>query len=378
MGSKKKIGFIFIDGIHHISHFITVATALAKENEVSILTFPAKHDFLRAELDRLGGKNVKIEKLFTEFFTHVTEKVSKKKIPRASVWMKKHRKYIAEKFDAVVFSDFIHHKFAENPEVEKNPPIFILLHGIPGRAYAYKEDLRDFDFQFLLGSFHKKQFEERNLLTEAYKVIGYPKLDTIDFQHKKDFFNNHKPTVVYSPHFIDEFSSWHKIGKEVLEYFYNQTEYNLIFAPHIQLFNKRKGLSVKEIDKKYYNCKHIHIDSGSQNSVDMTYTKSADIYLGDVSSQVYEFIIHPRPCIFLNTHDFNWKENSDFRFWKSGDVIESVNELKSALKNTQKNFEDHFKKVQEEINDENFYTEPNSTASERAASAILEFLEQNG
>lgn len=110
----------------------------------------------------------------------------------------------------------------------------------------------------------------------------------------------------------------------------------------------------------------------------MTYTKSADIYLGDVSSQVYEFIIHPRPCIFLNTHDFNWKENSDFRFWKSGDVIESVNELKSALKNTQKNFEDHFKKVQEEINDENFYTEPNSTASERAASAILEFLEQNG
>lgn len=289
MGNQKKIGFIFIDGIHHIYHFITVAVALAKKNEVSILTFPAKHLILRAELDRLEGKNVKIEKLSTEFFTHVTEKISKKKIPRASVWMKKNRNYIAKNFDAVVFSDFIHHKFIENPDVKKIPPSFKLAHGIPGRAYAYKEDIKDFDFQFLLGSFHKKQLEKRKLLRDEHKIIGYPKLDAINLQQKRNFFSNQKPTVVYSPHFIDEFSSWHNVGKEVLEYFYQQKDYNLIFAPHVQLFNKRKGISPAEVDKKFYECPHIYIDLGSQNSVDMTYTKSSDIYLGDVSSQVYEF-----------------------------------------------------------------------------------------
>lgn len=29
----------------------------------------------------------------------------------------------------------------------------------------------------------------------------------------------------------------------------------------------------------------------------MTYTPAADIYLGDVSSQSYEFLLDPRPCL---------------------------------------------------------------------------------
>ena len=39
----------------------------------------------------------------------------------------------------------------------------------------------------------------------------------------------------------------------------------------------------------------------------MTYTKQADIYLGDVSSQVYEFMLKPRPCIFFNPENINYK-----------------------------------------------------------------------
>ena len=375
MSNQKKIGFIFLDNIHHIYHFITIAAELSKENHVYILTYPSKHVFLRNELNRLGGKNVKIKKLSTEFFTNIIEKISQKKIPRASVWMKKNRNYIAENFDAVVFSDFIHHKFINENSSNKTPPIFKLNHGIPGRAYAFKKDIKDFDFQFLLGPFHKQEIIKRNLLIENYKMIGYPKLDAINIQDKKIFFNNNKPTVVYSPHFTQEFSSWYNLGRKILEYFYQQVDYNLIFAPHIQLFNSRKGISPKEIDQKFFNCSHMHIDLGSQNSVDMTYMNSANIYLGDVSSQVYEFIIQPRPCIFVNVNNTNWHENIDFRFWKCGDVVESIAELKKALHLQQKKFETHYKKIQEKINTENFYSEPNSTASERAANAIIEFLE---
>lgn len=375
MRNRGKIGFIFIDEIHHIYHFITIAIALAKEKEVSIITFPAKHIFLRKELNRLGGENVKIEKLSTDFFTNIIEKISKKKIPRASVWMKKNRNYIAENFDAIVFSDFIHHKFLQQEKIKQIPPIFKLAHGLPGRSRSYKKDLKDFDYQFLFGPFHLEEFKKRNLLAKDYKMIGFPKLEAINSKQKKNFFNNKKNTVIYAPHFNKEYSSWYSLGRKILEYFYHQVDYNLIFAPHIQLFNSRKGISPEEIDQKFFNCSHMHIDLGSQNSVDMTYMNSANIYLGDVSSQVYEFIIQPRPCIFINVNNISWQENIDFRFWKCGDVVENITELKKALNVQQKKFQAHYIKIQEKINTENFYSEPNSTASERAANAIIEFLE---
>lgn len=373
MVERKKIGFIFIDGIHHIYHFITVAIELAKNNDVSILTFPSKHLFLKKELHRLDGDNVKIEMLSTNFFTNITETLTKKKIPRASVWMIKNREYIAKNFDAVIFSDFIHHKFVTYNNGGVLPNTFKLNHGIPGRAYAFKEDLKDFEFQFLLGSFHKEQMAKKKLLSENYEIIGYPKLDAIN-KEKIKFFKNKKTTVLYSPHFDEEFSSWYKKGKEILEFFYNKKDYNLIFAPHVQLFNKRKGVSQKEISDKFYKCDHIHIDLGSQNSVDMTYTKMADVYLGDVSSQIYEFIIEPRPCIFLNLHQYKWKENLDFRFWKCGDVIDNLEDLNKTLQTQSQEFENHYKEIQQKINTENFYTEPNSTASQRAARAIIKYL----
>ena len=42
----------------------------------------------------------------------------------------------------------------------------------------------------------------------------------------------------------------------------------------------------------------------------MAYTQRADIYLGDVSSQVYEFLLNPRPCVFLNPRRFDWRETA--------------------------------------------------------------------
>ncbi len=48
----------------------------------------------------------------------------------------------------------------------------------------------------------------------------------------------------------------------------------------------------------------------------MSYTTAADIYLGDVSSQVYEFLYEPRPCLFLNSHEFAWKSDPNFAHWK--------------------------------------------------------------
>ena len=64
------------------------------------------------------------------------------------------------------------------------------------------------------------------------------------------------------------------------------------------------------------------VDLGSERSLDMTYALVADIYAGDVSSQVYEFLATPKPCVFLNAHGLRWKDNPDFPNWDLGDVAE--------------------------------------------------------
>jgi hypothetical protein len=64
----------------------------------------------------------------------------------------------------------------------------------------------------------------------------------------------------------------------------------------------------------------------------MTYTQGADVYLGDVSSQIAEFMVRPRPCLFINSHGAKWQGNPDYLFWELGPVIDSVDGLGHALR----------------------------------------------
>jgi CDP-glycerol glycerophosphotransferase (TagB/SpsB family) len=63
------------------------------------------------------------------------------------------------------------------------------------------------------------------------------------------------------------------------------------------------------------------VDLSSDRLVDMSYTAAADIYLGDVSSQVYEFLLTPRPCLFVNAHGVEWKNDPDYAHWQLGEVV---------------------------------------------------------
>jgi CDP-glycerol glycerophosphotransferase (TagB/SpsB family) len=75
------------------------------------------------------------------------------------------------------------------------------------------------------------------------------------------------------------------------------------------------------------------IDTGSDASIDMTYTQGADFYLGDVSSQIAEFMIRPRPCLFINSNRAAWQNNPDYLFWEIGPVIDNVDTLGASLAN---------------------------------------------
>ncbi len=375
MSGNHKIAIIFLDEIHHIYHFISVAVELSRNNAVHILTHPGKHTFLHNTLKQLNGEKVVVEKLPTAAFRAFTDKLKGKKLPRKGFWIKKHQEYILNNFDAVIFTDYFHH-YLVNARGDKKYPKFIKFpHGVAGRAYVYNKDLPDFDLHVIFGEYYYKQLKKKNLLSKQNVVVGYPKLDVLKNMEPQHIFKNEKPVVFYNPHFSPPLSSWHFIGLEVLEFFYNSSDYNLIFGPHINLFNKVGGDDAAKIPKKYFEKENIHMDLGSEKSVDMTYLNNADIYLGDVSSQAFEFIINPRPCIFLNPGKVKYKKDNSYRFWKSGKVISSVEKLPQALKKASKRFKKKYKSKQEKLTAGNFYSEEGSTASQRAAKAITTYLD---
>ena len=75
----------------------------------------------------------------------------------------------------------------------------------------------------------------------------------------------------------------------------------------------------------------IHIDLGGPAAIDMTYTRVANLYLGDVSSQIYEFLRTPRPVLFLNVHGVDWAGDESYRHWRYGPVLDEVEALPDAV-----------------------------------------------
>lgn len=246
-------------------------------------------------------------------------------------------------------------------------------HGAGDREEGFDER----DFTLLPGQKYVDRLKALGFLREGrFAVVGYPKFEVIRGLKRKipRLFNNDNPIVVYNPHFEQSESSWRTMGLQVLECFFNNREFNLIFAPHVGLFQKRSERQGAFPSRKYHLAPNIHIDLGSSASIDMTYTLAADIYLGDVSSQVYEFLLEPRPCVFLNAHKVAWQGNPFYLHWRLGQVVENIeSELIQALKQA---FTTHhqFIKMQREAFAYTFYSEPETTVAERGARTIADFL----
>ncbi|MDB5715057.1 MAG: hypothetical protein JWO15_2454, partial [Sphingomonadales bacterium] len=107
-------------------------------------------------------------------------------------------------------------------------------------------------------------------------------------------------------------------------------EFNLIVAPHVKFFRRRSGAVRAAWEARSTDA--ILIDLGSDRSVDTSYCDIADIYIGDVSSQLYEFLVRPRPCIFLNARNIEWRDDRSFRNWHLGDVVDDPAMLMNAVR----------------------------------------------
>lgn len=218
---------------------------------------------------------------------------------------------------------------------------------------------------------------EGRLRPGRFGLTGCPKFEVVASERPR-LFDNDRPTVLYAPTQHREKTSWHRFGEQILEFFGASDRYNLIFAPHVLLFKRSRKWGSREVKgarfpSRFRDSDTLKIDLGSRASIDMTNLRAADIYLGDQSSQIYEFINWPRPCVFLNHAGARWQDNPDYRSWTFGPVVDDLADLDAALTRAVQEFS-AFEPIQRAVRDDDRAT-GEMPPSERGARIVAEFLE---
>lgn len=381
-----SVGFLLNhSGIHQVAHSLPIANALARlAPEMGIEIFVG-NDAVEMEVRRLLDPQVRLSVTRLRPATrsaHALERLTRGAIPATRLSILRENLDHFRRFDALVVPEktslLLKTRFGLD-----NLKLIHTRHGAGDRAIGFDKDSGRFDLVLLSGPKVRDRLQANNLLKPGgYAMVGYPKFDLFARKPVRRLFDNDRPTVLYNPHPSPALSSWYAMGKQVLEFFAASDRFNLIFAPHVMLFAKRFNISlsplsfarVEDVPASIIDQPHIHIDKGSRASVDMTYSRMADIYLGDASSQVYEFLIEPRPAIFLNPNGLTWQGDENFAHWSTGPVVQNIGELKAALDDAVAQ-PSSWRERQDALLSQTFDLS-DRPSSERAAQAILDFLER--
>ena len=241
-------------------------------------------------------------------------------------------------------------------------PLIHLKHGAGDSEVGYNDKHRHFDLTLVNGAKDKRRLVAKELArADQVAVVGYAKFELVAPAVR--LFDDARPLALYNPHARPPGSTWFDHGPALVAEMARIKGWNFIVAPHVKL----TGGPVVTSDAP-----NVRIDRGSLASIDMSYTQAADVYIGDASSQVYEFLRRPRPCIFLNLDRAEWRGAERFSHWALGQVIEEVGELGPALARAAA-LQPRFAELQRQALA--YSIEENEvSASTRQAEAILDFI----
>jgi hypothetical protein len=257
-------------------------------------------------------------------------------------------------------------------------------HGAGDRAIGFDKASALFDHILVSGpKIRERLIGETGVDPARISMTGYPKFDVVDPAGPAHILRDDgRPVVLYNPHPSPHLSSWYRWGRQILDWFVEHDDYQLIFAPHVMLFERPFVITIDRlridrpgrIAERYARAPNIHIDLGSRISTTMAYTNRADIYLGDVSSQIYEFLLRPRPCLFLNSQALDTGNDPNFAHWQAGPVVDDMADFGRLLAETQRLHADIYKPIQQRMFDRSFdlTDEPSSLRAARAIAMLCE------
>lgn len=215
----------------------------------------------------------------------------------------------------------------------RNPPMIHIPHGAGDRAVGFEKRFSLFDHVIVAGAKDRDRLIGSGVVAPTQCHVGGPvKIAAMlkSVESRPRLFSNQLPTILYNPHFKKSLGSADMFVRPLVDAVMKEERFNLVIAPHVRL---AQGWS--EAKRQEWNNLSVQgrvaVDLGSERSIDMTYTLGSDIYIGDVSSQVYEFCIRPRPCVFVNAHGVEWRGDESYSMWNFGEVIELDHEIGAAL-----------------------------------------------
>nr|WP_257015326.1 hypothetical protein [Sphingomonas melonis] len=205
----------------------------------------------------------------------------------------------------------------------------------------------------------------------AIAVTGYIKAGFRQRSRADLRFAQERPVLLYAPHWQRHRSSWWDWGEAAVARIVGSGRYNLIFAPHQRLAEKAPEL--RAFAETLTGRGDVHVDLDSFATVDGSYTAAADLYLGDTSSQVVEFLMRPRPCVFLDPRRVDWAGDPSYDMWRAGEVVTDLDALLPALERAAERHPG-FVEAQRRFAGESL-GDVGGTAPMRAAEAVLAVLQ---
>ncbi|MGK2909815.1 MAG: hypothetical protein ACSLE1_08460 [Sphingobium sp.] len=164
------------------------------------------------------------------------------------------------------------------------------------------------------------------IVRASIRATGYVKSAFRPSVTAADIFSKARPVLLYAPHWQRYRSSWWDWGRQIVQMLAAQDHFNVILAPHQRLFESDPD--ARGFLERFAALPHVHVDSGSFAMVDGSYTKMADLYLGDSSSQIIEYLANPKPCVILDSPTMAW-EPEEYR--RCGTVVRAFDDLWPAL-----------------------------------------------
>lgn len=379
-----RVGFLFNhDQIHQVAHSLPIAVALAQGNfdgEIVVATANAR---LSREVRRITGDwlNTRIEhvELSLSPASRRLASLFGRLLPAAKLLVYRDNLEFFRGLDMLVVAEKTSLLLKTRYGL-RDLTMVHTRHGAGDRAIGFDKASAGFDHVLCSGpKIRQRLITEVGLSPDKISVVGYPKFDLVAQRPPRLNFPSDRETVLYNPHPSPHLSSWYRHGHAILDFFVDNPDFGLIFAPHVMLFERKFVVTIDKlsidragaIPHRYLRGDNIHIDLGSRASTDMTYTLAADIYLGGASSQVYEFLLRPRPCIFFNSSGTPWKGDPNFRHWEAGEVISRPDQLGAALARANELHERQYRAAQEALFSESFDLS-DTPSSVRAANVLSE------
>ena len=375
------------DAAHQVAHLAPVAAAMGREHRDIETMIAYATPELRARIEQLidpaDSERIVWQELELGGVAGSLCKVFDRLLPASRLARLRVYEPLFRRVDAVISTERtclrVQQRFGP-----QTAPLFIRVpHGTGDRSVTFHPDHRKFDLSLVAGPKMAEQLVANGVAAERIRVTGYSKFERIDLSAKPDYFGNGRPTFVYNPHFDPHLSSWYDAGPDLLEWFASAEgqQFNLIFAPHVMLFRKTTHVSPEyriakrrpDIPPPALTAQNILIDVDGPRLFDMSYMLSADGYIGDASSQIYEFLMRPRPAFLLDPNGALAKQGeNDLPFLGTGRSARNPAELAELLQDWEA-IGERFRPRQQELIDHTFsLTE--APPSVRAANAIAEAI----